>query len=152
MKYLKILFVFIVVLQGCSRMSSSEYSYERIDLTNGSHIMAIHNANCPCHKNMFKPTAEKSSYLKMKYDVFCSVCWEPEEIKQMNHYSKANIVGAIDWDYVNSYQEYEFALTYSKLIDSTYRIKDIEYALRGEQLIAYDPQALPDKHRYIIWD
>lgn len=142
----------ILVSSGCSEMKYSEYSYERIDLTNGSHIMAIHNSNCPCHEGLFKPTSTKHSYIKHKYHIYCSVCWEVDEIRQMNFYSKANIIRAIDWDLVNTDQDWANARLYSRLIDSTNRVKYVRYALKDKQLVEFNPTTLPGNHTYILWD
>lgn len=137
---------------GCSQMKYSEYSYERIDLTNGSHIMAIHNSNCPCHKGLLKPTSSKYSFIKKKYYIFCSACWEPDEIRQMNYYNKANSIRAIDWDYVTTNKDWEYARLYERVMDTTNRSTYLRYALRDDKLVGFDITKLPNKHRYIIWD
>lgn len=154
---MKRVFIFIVlticlVTHGCSEMKYSEYSYERIDLEDGSHIMAIHNSNCPCHDKILKPTSAKNTFIKMKYYIFCSVCWEEDEIRQMNYYSKANIIRVIDWDMIETTQGWEYARLYSRVIDSTNRSKNIKFALRDGKLVDFNAGMLPGNSKYVLWD
>lgn len=151
-KFLMVLLVAFFASCGFTKMKYSEYSYERIDLADGSHIMVIHNSNCPCHKNFFKPKSSKSSYIKKKYDIYCSVCWEADEIRQMNHYSKANIIRAIDWDMLQTSQDWENARFYSRIIDSTNRVKYVRYALKDGQLVDFNPALLPGDRGYASWE
>ena len=148
-----LVFVIAFVFCGIFDMKQSEYSYERADLTNGSHIMIIHNSNCPCHKGIFKPTANKTNFRKAKHYIYCPCCWEVDEIKQMNLYSKANCMGAIDWDKVETVQDVDAAQHLTKIMDPSNRAKTINYALQGDKLVPFDASSLPQKYKYVlVWD
>lgn len=129
-------------------MRESEYSYERLDLTDGTNIMIIHNANCPAHKTFFKPKSEKKSYIKFKHHMFCKVCWEEDEARLMNMYSRANIAeGELRWkeyNYMASAEDVNYYYQMDEIKDKTNRLWIVEYSLSNEgELVKFDIKKVP---------
>ena len=152
-KCLSITLALLFAFSGCSQMEYSEYSYERIDLTNSTNIMIIHNSNCPAHKAVIKPTSNKRAYIKYKHHLFCKICWEKEEVRLMNMYSRTNIAeGNYMWNEYNYMASAEDVNDYHSkeaIKDKTNRLWTVEYSLNKDgDLVKLDIFKIPREYLF----